>query len=69
MKTLTTDQKLKKLISTNSPILNAILCERLFQIKEITLIDMEDYPEAWENSIIHPNLYKELFNNIESILK
>lgn len=62
-KTITSEQKLKNLIKENNPILNTLLLERIKCILDITLTDIEENPEVWNNSIIHPNLYKELANN------
>jgi hypothetical protein len=65
----TNESRLKKLIAENPPILNALLLERILKIVEITQEDMQENPEDWQRSIIHPNLWHQLFNNINNILK
>jgi len=52
-KQTTNETKLKKLIALNSPILNALLLERICKIMEITQEDMKENPQDWERSIIH----------------
>lgn len=65
----TNESRLKKLIAENPPILNALLLERILKIVEITQEDMQENPEDWQRSIIHPSLWHQLFNNINNILK
>jgi hypothetical protein len=64
----TNESRLKKLIAENSPILNALLLERILKIMEITQEDMQENPENWERSIIHPSLWNQLNTNVQSIL-
>jgi hypothetical protein len=67
-KKLTNEMRLKKLISTNHPLLNALLVERICKIMEITEEDMKENPENWARSIIHPSLFHQLNDNIKEIL-
>lgn len=64
----TNESRLKKLIAENSPILNALLVERILKIAEITAEDMQENPEDWERSIISPSLWNQLIENIQQNL-
>jgi hypothetical protein len=68
MKKQTNESRLKKLIATNHPLLNALLLERIQKIMEITEEDIKQNPENWDRSFIHPNLVHELSNNVKKIL-
>ena len=65
----TNEQKLKRLIKENPSILNALLLERILFALDITKTDIEENPNAWNNCIIHPSLYLDLYNNAKEILK
>lgn len=67
-KPLTNEKKLKNLIAENDPILNALLLERILKIMEITEEDIKEHPENWERSIIHPNLWHQLNENVQKCL-
>ena len=67
-KIATNETKLKKLISSNDPILNALLVERIIMIMKITEDDIKENAELWEKCIIHPSLYNQLNNNIKQVL-
>ena len=67
-KKTTSEIKLKKLIETNDPILNALLVERIIRIMRITEEDIKKNTAEWERSIIHPTLYEELNKNIKEVL-
>lgn len=67
-KPLTNEKKLKNLITENDPILNALLLERIVKIMEITEEDIKEHPENWERSIIHPNLWHQLNENVQKCL-
>lgn len=67
-KPLTNEKKLKNLISENGPTLNALLIERIVKIMEITEADIKEHPEDWERSIIHPNLWHQLNENVQKCL-
>lgn len=67
-KTLTNEQKLKNLMAENGPTLNALLIERIVKIMEITEEDIKEHPEDWERSIIHPNLWHQLNENVQKCL-
>jgi hypothetical protein len=69
MKKQTNESRLKKLIATNHPLLNALLLERIQKIMEITEEDIKQNPENWDRSFIHPNLVHELSNNVKKILR
>lgn len=67
-KPLTNEQKLKNLMAENGPTLNALLIERIVKIMEITEADIKEHPEDWERSIIHPNLWHLLNENVQKCL-
>lgn len=67
-KPLTNEQKLKNLMAENGPTLNALLIERIVKIMEITEADIKEHPEDWERSIIHPNLWHQLNENVQKCL-
>lgn len=67
-KPLTNEQKLKNLMTENGPTLNALLIERIVKIMEITEADIKEHPEDWERSIIHPNLWHQLNENVQKSL-
>ena len=64
----TNESRLKKLIATNHPLLNALLVERILKIMEITEADIKENPQDWERSLIHPSLFHQLNDNIKEIL-
>lgn len=64
----TNESRLKKLIAENSPILNALLVERILKIAEITAEDMQENPKDWERSLISPSLWHLLIDNINEVL-
>lgn len=68
MKKQTNESRLKKLIATNHPLLNALLVERIQKIMEITEEDIKQNPEDWDRSFIHPNLVHQLSNNVKEFL-
>jgi hypothetical protein len=68
-KKLTNEARLKKLIATNHPLLNALLLERICKIMEITEADIKENPQDWERSIIHPSLLHDLNKNVKEILE
>jgi len=68
MKKQTNESRLKKLIATNHPLLNALLVERIQKIMEITEEDIKENPEDWDMSFIHPNLVHQLSNNVKEFL-
>jgi len=68
MKIKTNEQMLKALIKdldTSHSIYAAILRERIIKMMELTLTSIETEPEKWNNSFIHPNMYKELNNIVQ----
>jgi hypothetical protein len=68
MRKQTNESRLKKLIATNHPLLNALLVERIQKIMEITEEDIKENPEDWERSFVHPNLVHQLSNNVKEFL-
>ena len=68
MRKQTNESRLKKLIATNHPLLNALLVERIQKIMEITEEDIKENPEDWDRSFIHPNLVHQLSNNVKEFL-
>jgi hypothetical protein len=67
-KKTTPETKLKKLISENSQILNLLLIERILKIMKMTEEDINENPNDWERSVIHPNLFYQLNDNVKKIL-
>ena len=65
MKKQTNESRLKKLIATNHPLLNALLLERIQKIMEITEEDIKQNPENWDRSFIHPNLKQQCKKNFK----
>lgn len=65
----TNESKLKKLIADNPPILNALLVERILKIMEITEADIKENSQDWVRSIIHPSLWHQLNENVQTHLK
>jgi hypothetical protein len=68
MKQKTNDQMLIELIKTNSPILNAILRERIVVMMNATVKSMNEDPERWNQAIVHPGLYRELNDNVNKVI-
>jgi hypothetical protein len=62
------EEMLKELIKKNSPILNAILRERIVKIMEITKNDIEQNPENWKNPIIDVSIYTDLCKNVNNTI-
>jgi hypothetical protein len=62
------EEMLKELIKTNSPLLNAILRERIVKIMEITKNDIEQNPENWENGFIDASIYTDLCKNVNNTI-
>jgi hypothetical protein len=67
-KNQTNEQLLRKLISTNSPMENAILRERIIKVMEITIEDMEKNPDTWRKGFIAESLIVGLSNNVKKII-
>ena len=67
-KNQTNEQQLRKLISTNSPMQNALLRERIIKVMEITIEDMEKNPDTWRKGFIAESLIVELSNNVKKII-
>ena len=67
-KNLTNDQKLIKLIKTNSPMENALLRERIVKIMEITIEDIRENPDTWRRGFIAESLIVDLSNNVNKII-
>lgn len=67
-KNQTNEQLLRKLISTNSPMQNALLRERIIKVMEITIEDMEKNPDTWRKGFIAESLIVELSNNVKKII-
>ncbi len=68
MKNKTNEQRLKKLISANHPLHNALLIERVLKIVEITRNDMKENPKDYEKGIVPISLIQDLFSNIDKHL-
>jgi chemotaxis signal transduction protein len=64
----TPSTKLKKLITENSEILNALLVERIIRIMQMTEEDIKENPKDWDKSIIHESLFHQLNDNVKNIL-
>ena len=65
----TNDQCLKALIKeTEGTIYSALLRERIVKVMEMTMDDINNNPDKWNNGFIHPNAFKELNNIIQTHL-
>ena len=67
-KNQTNEQLLRKLISSNSPMENALLRERIIKVMEITIEDMEKNPDTWRKGFIAESLIVSLSNNVKKII-
>ena len=67
-KNKTNEQLLRKLISTNSPMENAILRERIIKVMEMTIEDMKENPDTWRKGFIAESLIVDLSNNVNKII-
>ena len=67
-KNKTNEQLLRKLISTNSPMENAILRERIIKVMEMTIEDMKENPDTWRKGFIAESLIVALSNNVNKII-
>ena len=67
-KNKTNEQLLRKLISTNSPMENAILRERIIKVMEMTIEDMKENPDIWRKGFIAESLIVDLSNNVNKII-
>jgi hypothetical protein len=62
------EEMLKDLIKTNSPLLNAILRERIVMIMQITKNAIEENPEKWSNGFIDSSFYLDLCKNVDNTI-
>ena len=54
----TNDQAFKSLIKDiEGSVYGALLRERILKIMEVTLQDIEEHPEHWNNAFIHSSIY------------
>ena len=61
MKTKTNDQRFKELFKVvNGSIYSALLRERIVKVMDMTIKDIKENPEEWENAFVHPSMYEEL---------
>ena len=67
-KNKTNEQLLRKLISSNSPMENAILRERIIKVMEMTIEDMKENPDTWRKGFIAESLIVDLSNNVNKII-
>jgi len=70
-KNKTNTQSLKALIVTiekMNPVLNALLRERIIKIMEMTMEDIKDNPNNWNDSFISALLIKTLAEQVEKII-
>ena len=67
-KNKTNEQLLRKLISTNSPMENAIFRERIIKVMEMTIEDMKENPDTWRKGFIAESLIVDLSNNVNKII-
>jgi hypothetical protein len=69
MKQKTNEQRIAALLKDNHPVLNALLVERILCIVDLTVQDIETNAEGWENPFVHPDLYKQLQQQVYKHLK
>ena len=67
-KNQTNEGLLRKLISTNSPLENALLRERIIKVMEMTIEDMKENPDTWRKGFIAESLIVDLSNNVNKII-
>ena len=67
-KNKTNEELLRKLISTNSPMENALLRERIIKVMEMTIEDMKENPDTWRKGFIAESLIVNLSNNVKKII-
>ena len=67
-KNQTNEELLRKLISTNSPLENALLRERIIKVMEMTIEDMKENPDTWRKGFIAESLIVDLSNNVNKII-
>ena len=67
-KNKTNEELLRKLISTNSPMENALLRERIIKVMEMTIEDMKENPDTWRKGFIAESLIVDLSNNVNKII-
>jgi len=69
-KNLTNEQRLKNLIKTNSPLLNALLVERLLLICELTSKEIEELHSNGKSFsvLVSDKEYVQLCKNVNEIL-
>jgi hypothetical protein len=67
-KNQTNEQLLRKLISANSPMENALLRERIIKVMELTIEDMGKNPNEWRKGFIAESLIVDLSNNVNKII-
>jgi hypothetical protein len=69
MKNKTNEQKLRGLIKSLDTIEVALLTERIERIMELTLQDIAEDPEKYNNFFVHSSLYVSLSNKVIAQLK
>ena len=68
MKQKTNDQMLIELIKSNSPMLNAILRERIVVMMNATVKSINENTERWNNAIVDSSFYVELNDNVNKVI-
>jgi hypothetical protein len=46
----------------------ALLRERVVKIMEMTIQDIQENPERWEQSFVHPSMYEQLNERVQKHL-
>ena len=69
MKRKTNEQKLRGLIKSLDTIEIALLTERIEKIMELTLQDIAENPENYDNFFVHSSMYVNLSNKVIAQLK
>lgn len=65
----TNDQMLKALFKElEGTIYSALLRERIVMIMDMTINDIKDNPEAWDNAFVHSSMYEELNDVVQKHL-
>ena len=69
MKNKTNDQMLKALFKElEGTIYSALLRERIVMIMDMTINDIKECPEAWDNAFVHSSMYEELNDVVQKHL-
>ena len=68
-KSKTNDQMFKSLLKEiEGTMYLALLRERIVMIMDMTVNDIKNHPEAWDNPFAHPDMYEQLNDVVQKHL-